>query len=187
MDKLEKELKDTCLIAPHWMQLQLQAFWYGLISWCITCVEDKRPANLADITIQQLLDAADPEFASWPTDWLHPIATQFLAHNFTEEELHTWFDTLDTIFRDTVPTDLDIFTTLADGNTLTEEQWSRLYEAIAFLPPQTTKAIKHQKTRRTHGRRAITPLRRRRALTYHKPHQPTTHVIKLSSRPIEKK
>jgi hypothetical protein len=190
MDKLEQELKDTCLIAPHWMQLQLQAFWYGLLSWCITCAEDKRPARLEDIRIEQLLEAADKEFVTWPTDWLHPIATQFLTYNFTEEELHTWFDTLDTIFRDTVPTDLDIFTTLADGNTLTEEQWTRLYEAIAFLPPQTTKpakATKHQKTRRTHGRRAITPLRRRRALTYHRPHQPSAHVIKMSSNRIEGK
>lgn len=182
MDQLETELKDTCLLAPHWMQLQLQAFWYGLISWSITCVEDGRPAQLEEITIQQLLDAADPEFASWPTDWLQPIATQFITKKFSEDELHTWFDTLDTIFRDTVPTDLDIFTTLADGQTLTEEQWTRLYDALAFLPPQTLKPIKHSKTRRTHGRRAITPMRRRRAYTYHRPHPPSTHVVKLSSK-----
>lgn len=185
MDQLETELKDTCLLAPHWMQLQLQAFWYGLISWCITCVEDGRPAQLEEITIQQLLDAADPEFASWPTDWLQPIATQFIAKKFSEEALHEWFNRLDTVFRDTVPTDLDIFTTLADGNTLTEEQWVRLYDALAFLPPQTLKPIKHQKTRRTHGRRAITPMRRRRAYTYHRPHAPSTHVVKLSSKPVE--
>ena len=182
MDILEKELKETCLVAPHWMQLELQAFWYGFISWCITCAEDKRPASLADITIQQILEAADPEFASWPTDWLQSIAAQFLSHNFAEEALHEWFDKLDTIFRDTVPTDLDIFTTLANGGELTEEQWVRLYDALAFLPPQTVKQVKHQKTRRTHGRRAITPLRRRRALTYHRPHQHGAHVVKLSSK-----
>lgn len=182
MDILEKELKETCLIAPHWMQLELQAFWYGFISWCITCAEDKRPASLADITIQQILEAADPEFTSWPSDWLQPIAAQFLANTFSEENLHIWFDKLYTIFRDTVPTDLDIFTTLADGGELTEEQWVRLHEAIALLPPQTVKQVKHQKTRRTHGRRAITPLRRRRALTYHRPHGHGAHVVKLSSK-----
>ena len=187
MEQLERGLKETCLIAPHWMQLQLQAFWYGLLSWCITCAEDKRPTSLDELTISQVLEVADPEFASWPTDWLYPIAKQFIDQHLSEEALHEWFDRLDTIFRDTVPTDLDIFTTLADGNTLTEEQWSRLYDALAFLAPQTIKPVKHPKTRRTHGRRAITPMRRRRALTYHRPHPPSPHVIKLSSKIVERK
>ena len=187
MDILEKELKETCLIAPHWMQLELQAFWYGFISWCITCAEDGRPARLEDITMEQLLEAADLEFTSWPTDWLQPVAKQFLAIQLSEEALHEWFNRLDTVFRDTVPTDLDIFTTLADGSTLTEEQWVRLYDALAFLPPQTVKPHRHPKTRRVHGRRAITPMRRRRVLTYHRPHRQTTHVVKLSSKPVEGK
>lgn len=187
LEQLETTLKETCLISPHWMQLQLQAFWYGLLSWCITCVEDKRSIDLQTMPIQTLLETADPEFGLWPTDWLQPLAKQFVELHLSEEELHEWFDRLDVIFRDTVPTDLDIFTTLADGETLTEEQWKRLYEALAFLPPQTTKPTKRQKTRRTHGRRAITPLRRRRVLTYHKPHPPSAQVVKLSSKPIESK
>lgn len=190
MEQIEKELRDTCFISPHWMQLQLQAFWYGLLSWCITCVEDKRPIQLETITIEELLETADPEFASWPTDWLQPFANQFVTHSFTEEEYHNCLDRLDVIFRDTVPTDLDIFTTLADGNTLTEEQWMRLYEALAFLPPQhllPSQSNKRQKTRRVHGRRAITPMRRRRVLTYHKPHSSSAQVIKMSPKPIERK
>lgn len=181
MDEIERELRETCLIAPHWMQLELQAFWYGLISWCITCAEDKRPARMEDISLTQLLEAADPEFASWPTDWLQPIAKQFINKNFSEEALHKWFDRLDVIFRDTIPTDLDIFTTLADGGELSEEQWSRLYDALAFVPPQhgPSAASKHKKTRRIHGRRAITPMRRRRVLTYHRAHKHAIQLVKV--------
>ena len=74
LEQLETTLKETCLISPHWIQLQLQAFWYGLLSWCITCVEDKRPIDLQTMPIQTLLETADPEFGSWPTDWLQPLA-----------------------------------------------------------------------------------------------------------------
>lgn len=184
MDVTERELRETCLISPHWMQLQLQAFWYGLLSWCITCAEDKRPARLEEVTIPQLLEAADPEFATWPTDWLQPIAKQFVEQNFAEEALHEWFDRLDIIFRDTVPTDLDIFTTFADGAELSEEQWARLYDALAFLPPQqgSLQPTKHKKTRRVHGRRAITPMRRRRVLTYHRAHKQPVQFVKLASK-----
>ncbi len=184
MDQLERELRETCLIAPHWMQLQLQAFWYGLLSWCITCAEDKRLARLEEVSIPQLLEAADPEFATWPTDWLQPIAKQFVEQKFPEEALHEWFDRLDIIFRDTVPTDLDIFTTLADGAELSEEQWARLYDAVAFLPPQqgSLQPRKHKKTRRVHGRRAITPMRRRRVLTYHRAHKQHVQFVKLASK-----
>ena len=107
----------------------------------------------------------------------------FLALGLTLEELNSWFTRLDTVFRYCISTDLDIFSTLADGVPLTEEQWERLYVAIAPQPPDTTGFKKHHhtrnKTRRTHGRRALTPMRRHhhhRAVTRHQPH---LNVVKL--------
>jgi hypothetical protein len=179
MDALESRLRDLCLISPHWMQLELQAFWYGLISWLLTCVEDKRIVRLEDITVKELLEHADAEFTSWPTDWLESHIKDFLRYDFNEEQLNVWFGRLDTIFRDCVPTDLDIFTTLADGQSLTEEQWVRLNSTIAFIPPDIVKRKNTKgKTRRTHGRRALTPMRGRRALTHHKPY---AQVVKLGN------
>lgn len=178
MDTLESKLKELCIISPHWMQLELQAFWYGLISWAITCAEDKRPAKAEDITVEELLEHADVEFVSWPAEWLEPTITEFINYNFNEAQLNELFSRLDTIFRDCVPIDLDIFSTLADGQQLTEEQWVRLYNTLAFIPPEIQKGKRNTraKTRRIHGRRALTPMRGRRALTHHRPY---AQVVKL--------
>lgn len=175
---LESKLRDLCIISPHWMQLELQAFWYGLISWAITCAEDKRPAKAEDITVQELLEHADAEFISWPTEWLEPSIAELINYNFNEEQLNELFSRLDTIFRDSVAVDLDIFSTLADGQHLTEDQWIRLNNTLAFIPPEIQKYKKNTraKTRRIYGRRALTPMRGRRALTHHKPY---TQVVKL--------
>ena len=177
METLEAKLRDICVLSPHWMQLELQAFWYGLISWAITCEEDKRTAKAEDITVQELLEHADAEFVSWPTEWLEPYITEFLSYNFNGQQLDELFNLLDTIFRDCVPIDLDIFSILADGNQLTTEQWERLDNTLAFIPPEIQKRKNTKaKTRRIHGRRALTPMRGRRALTHHRPY---AHVVKL--------
>ena len=173
LETLESELKTALFSAPKWMQLQLQGFWYGLVSAAIKSKEEGTPLVLESTSIETWLLYADPHFEGWPTSWLEPIAKQFLAESRTLEELNTWFERLDTIFRDCVPVDLDIFTTLANGELLTEEQWTRLYNALAFLPPLLQQPLKQKrkipKTRHIHGKRAITPLRSRRAYTHKKP------------------
>ena len=40
MDKLEQEIKSFCFQAPRWMQIELQAFWYGFLCWSLTCAEE---------------------------------------------------------------------------------------------------------------------------------------------------
>lgn len=183
LNALEEKLKTEALSYPHWQQLVLQGYWYGLISWAITCAEDGHDPKKDTPTAKELAKHAAAEFEQWPADWLQPTTESFLALNLTLDELNSWFTRLDTVFRDCISTDLDIFSTLADGESLTEEQWERLYVAIAPQPPDTTgfkKLHKHNKTRRTHGRRALTPMRRHhhhRAVTRHNP----THlnVVKL--------
>jgi len=175
MDTLESELKTFLFSAPKWMQLQLQGFWYGLVSAAIKSAEEGTTLTLQPTSIETWLLYADPQFEDWPTTWLEPIAKQFLNNQWTLTELNHWFERLDTSFRDCVPTDLDIFTTLANGEFLTETQWTRLYDALAFLPPpllqqQLKQKRKIVKTRHTHGKRAITPLRSRKAFT-HKKHK----------------
>jgi hypothetical protein len=180
--ELETELKTICATLPHWQQLLIQGFWYGLLSYSITFAEEGRDILASPPTVTEFVQHADTEFVSWPTEWLQPMATEFLQRRLNVQQLNGWFDQLDTIFRDCIPTDLDIFTTLAEGEHLTEHQWERLYDAIALLPPnqEALKKPSHkQKTRRVHGRRAITPMRRRRAMTHHNHHQAPVNLVKL--------
>lgn len=168
---LEEDLRALCVVLPHWQQLLLQGFWYGLISWAITCAEDNETPVDHRISVKEMVEHADAEFSSWPLDWLESSVDKFLQLHCSLEELNFWYAQLDIIFRDCIPTDLDIFSTLSSGQTLTDEQWSRLYDAMAFIPPEKMPETVHKKTfhktRRTHGRRALTPIKRRHATTHH--------------------
>jgi hypothetical protein len=176
--RIEEELRNFSLIAPHWQQLLLQGFWYGLISWLITCAEDNQ--NPADhrITVKEMVEHADAEFLDWPITWLESSVDSFLQLNCSLEELNYWYSQLDIIFRDCIPTDLDIFSTLASGETLTEEQWKRLHDALAFIPSEKNLKKHFNKTRRTHGKRALTPIKRRHATTHHNRAKKLVNVIK---------
>lgn len=175
MEEIKNTLREQCLISPHWMQLELQGFWYGLLSWLITCREDKRDPKDTDMSVRDILLVADKEFDDWPTDWLEDTKQSLIQTSLSLENLQQLFNEVDTIFRDCIPTDLDIFTTLGEGNELTTVQWERLYDAIAIQPSaqQTTKRQNRRGTKRVHGRRGITPLKHRRAITHHR--QPTKH------------
>jgi hypothetical protein len=182
---LEDELRKLCILAPHWQQLLIQGFWYGLISWCITCAEDNLNPAEHRIPVQEMLEHADAEFASWPHYSLENKVDEFLQLNCSLEELNFWYKQLDTIFRDCIPTDLDIFSTLASGEMLTEEQWARLYDAIAFIPPdkvaEKVNKKSFHKTRRTHGKRALTPIKRRHGITHHHRVKKLINIIKSDS------
>jgi hypothetical protein len=208
-DKLLEELKSLCLIAPHWQQLLLQGFWYGLMSWLVTCAEDNTTPDKYPMTLKEMVSHADPEFASWPLEWLQVYVDKMLTLNpvLHSVKLNDFFERLDTMFQDTIPTDLDIFSTLVRGEHLTEEQWVRLHDALAPMPPpppptsQSPPLLQHQppslppstplqlqpqphtirnnhRTRRLRGKRAITPLKRKRAVTHHHKHSVNVNVIK---------
>jgi hypothetical protein len=180
---LEEELKNLCTLLPHWQQIQLQGFWYGLISWLLTCAEEDVNPALHAITAEELIKHADAEFEGWPSEWLQPYVDRCIGLHLSHEQLNSWFATLDIVFRDCISTDLDIFSILAEGAELTEPQWERLYESMAFQPPDTSgfrKQTNKHKTRRTHGRRALTPLKRHhrlRAITHHQKQH--VNIVKL--------
>jgi hypothetical protein len=172
MQQLETQLRDVCCQSPKWMQLVLQAFWYGAVSWNIQCLEDKLP--IGKPTSHDMTTFSDAMFVHWPTDWLQDTADEFFQLHLPLDASYAWFDTLHQVFEECVPADLQIFTILSEGETLTEEQWTRLYDAIAFTTPQAALSKrtppKRAKTRRSHGRRALTPIKSRRAYTHHKSH-----------------
>lgn len=182
LDQLENELKNTCLNLPHWQQLVLQGFWYGLISWAITCAEDGTDPQTNQISLDEMLKHADAEFEGWPVSWLQNDADRFLSLRLSLDELNSWFGRLDTVFLDCIPTDLHIFGTFAEGEILSEDQWKRLYDTVAFMPPDVSgfkRPLTKHKTRRVHGRRALTPMRRHhhhRAVTRHHTH---VNVVKM--------
>ncbi len=166
MDKQEDSIRSFCSTAPRWMQLQFQAFWYGLISTAITYVEEHKTIQEIQTTPKELCVFVDPEFESWPMEWLDGFLKEFLTLSLTEDELHTFLERLDDLFKDYVPVDLHIFTILTSGSELDAEQWKHLNDALAFTLPIQSKNYKHrQRTRCTHGRRAVTPMRSRKALT----------------------
>lgn len=181
MEALQSNLKSLCLQSPHWMQIELQAFWYGLLSYTMESAEMNHPLDPKELSPETLLQHADPEFESWPTDWLKTFIAEFTALSLNFEQQQEFFEQLETTFQDTVPVDLNIFTVLAEGEMLTEEQWKRLLDTVAFQPPTLMKSQKgFGKTRRTHGRRGITPLKRRKARTAHKKQQSTIHCLKVN-------
>ncbi len=198
---MEARLRAFCFDAPHWMQIQIQGLWYGLISWRIQCAEDGQPCTA--LSVADYLEFAEPELKSWPYEWLQETVDECMKVEMTLDELNSWFETLHAIFQETIPADLNIFMVLSEGNTLTEEQWKRLYDAVAFMPPNQYQSSetssknpiiqlssseksaipapdhkKYAKTRRIHGRRAITPIKGRRAHTHHKQRVAAT-VVKL--------
>ena len=170
LEELKNEIRERCLNGSHWEQLLLQGFWYGLLSWLTTCAEDQKDPIEHKLTAKQIVTYSDAEFETWPADWLDPIVTKVIDLHLNLEQLTTFIDELDVLFRDCIPTDLDIFSTFASGEFLTKEQWERLYVSVAFLPPPVKETLQQHmrhKTRRSHGRRALTPLRRRKAITHH--------------------
>ena len=211
MEKLEADLRQLCADAPHWQQIQIQIFWYGVIMWAIDTLESKKTYKDAKKPIQEIITMADAEPSSWPTAWLEPYLQQFIDANMNQDQVQDLLEHLDTLFRDCIPTDLDVYSTLANGELLTQDQWTRLYDAVAFLPPAVnqptnethiahtapangppqpaqkahtmpTEHLKPKyaraKTRRTHGRRAITPIRGRRAHTRHHHSAVPVQIIK---------
>jgi hypothetical protein len=182
MDKLEQEIKQFCFQAPRWMQIELQAFWYGFLCWSLTCAEENLPIHLNRPTLSEMLETSHAEFGSWPTDWLSEIPEKFLSQKLTFQQQQDWFQRLEHIFQDCVPSDLNIFTELADGSELSEEQMERLYTTVAFEPPQLHpqgKPARPNKTLRPRQRRGITPIRRLKVMTRH--HKTTIIVSKIGS------
>jgi hypothetical protein len=168
MDKIESDLRTFCFQAPRWMLLELQAFWYGLISWSITCSEDLLTPDPKLITVRDLLIHSDGEFEDWPTEWLEPYIHEYISLNPTLMEHQEYFGLIEELFQDCIPTDLNIFSVLVTGEILLEEQWERLYDSIAFTNPIIVEEKRQIRTRRVHGRRGITPIKARRAFTRHK-------------------
>ena len=72
VESLKTDLKALCFQAPHWQQLVLQAFWYGVMNWLIPLKEAEKRPSLDRMTPLDLAKHADPEFVRWPTEWLQP-------------------------------------------------------------------------------------------------------------------
>jgi len=167
MEHVETNIKTICFQSPRWMQIEIQGFMYGLLSWSLTCLEDKEEPIHTKITVEELLEHADEEFHGWPTSWLEPMVEDFIALHLSYDVQQTLLVNLERVFQDSVPTDINIFTILANGDILTTEQWERIYESIAFRNP-IEPIKKSQKTRRLQGRRAVTPIKKRKSFTRHK-------------------
>lgn len=168
MDTLLSSLKTECFQLPRWAQIEIQAYYYGALCWLITCAEDSVDPLTTDITIEDLLRYTDTEFTRWPTILVEHHHTRLLELKLSLDQLNYLFEELESVFQDSIPTDIVIYSTLIHGGELMEEQWDRLFDALAFtnpLPPPEHK--RPVKTRRIHGRRAITPIRRRKAFTRH--------------------
>lgn len=158
---------------PLWVQLGLQGFLYGVLGWLQEGCESGEPL-VTPPSLTTFLERADETFASWPTEWLAPVFQQLAdAWAHSEKTLATveqFSEDAEATFRNRVPADLLVFHQLETGDSITDEQWERLWDALAFaLPPVPPGKQKH--TRRAHGKRALTPMKRHkkyRSVTLHK-------------------
>jgi len=176
---MNKLLDPLCHNQPRWVQIEIQAFTYGFLCWASDTLEDESGQPIEPLSPSEYLEGVDRHFAGWPTDWLESLLQELLIYcilekHMTMETVAKIYGDAEDIFRNHIPTDLMIFTQLATGSSLTEEQWDRLYDTLAFQTPDTRIQDRRNKTMRIHGRRAITPMKRAkyRGKTAHKRQYP---------------
>lgn len=170
MDSLFQDLQAGLTDTPVWVQILWQAYSYTMLCWCIDSVEHQSftPETLADS-----LEFVDAEFRKFPHEalfspihehWTKTLMSLNPSKTQLEEEAEVWCEAIQKV----VDPSIEIFSTLYDGQELTAEKWDALYSAMAFQPPQVKATHSHKnlhRTLRSKGRRAITPIRRRRGLT----------------------
>ena len=169
---------------PLWIQLGLQGFLYGVFGWLQEKCENEEPLTTPS-SLDVFMERADEQFVSWPTDWFRPIFDGIiLVWSASEKSLVTierFSEEAEEIFRNRVPADLLVFHQLITGEPITDEQWERLWSALAFAPPPVPLG-KQKHTRRIHGKRALTPMKRHkkyRSITLHK----RTQVVVVTKEP----
>ena len=172
---------------PRWVQLMTQACFYGVLCHISDSLEENSVKDT--MSARAYCMRADVQFETWPTDALEEFVQQVFVF-FTLDEKSLTLDRLDEIyaeaedvFRNYVPVDLLIFIYMATGESITAEKWKELWVALAFQPAPIPAGYQtyHARTRRVHGRRAITPIRRHkrfRAITYHKRTGPLPTIVK---------
>lgn len=173
-------LTPLCFQQPRWIQIEIQAFTYGFLCWASDSLEDETSQQIDPLSVSEYLEGVDTHFAGWPVDWLENILQELLVYcilekNMTMETVQKIYGEAEDVFRNHIPVDLMIFTQLATGESLSEEQWERLYDTIAFqTPDKNLGTMNRNKTMRIHGRRAITPMKRHkyRGKTAHKRQYP---------------
>ena len=172
-------LTPLCRDQPRWVQIEIQAFTYGFLCWASDSLEEETSCQIEPLSPSEYLEGVDTHFAGWPSDWLEPILQELLVYcilekHMTLETVKKIYGEAEDLFSRYIPIDLMIFTQLATGSSLSEEQWERLYDTIAFQTPSKKLGGVRNKTMRIHGRRAITPMKRHkyRGKTVHKRQYP---------------
>ena len=166
MEKLIETWWHQFEISPRWNQVVLQLWIYGLFCWLQDSLETDK---YIPTTAEELFEYAD-EFIEIPRDieFLKPSFNILLENNIRLipfEKIYNKF--LEKVA--TIDKKVEIINILCTGDDFTEEQINNVWDALAFQID--TPMHKKNTTKRVHGRRAITPLRRRKgikAITKHR-------------------
>ena len=164
MEKLIETWWTQFEISPRWNQVVLQLWMYGLFCWIQDSLDN---GSFIPIAIEELFEYAD-EFIEMPRDieFLKPSFNSLLETNLKLTFQKCYNEFLEKVT--TIDKEVEIITILFTGEDFTEEQINAVWDALAFI---CSSNHKKKGTRRVHGRRAITPLRRRRgfnAITKHR-------------------
>ena len=187
---MNKILDPLCHNQPRWVLIELQAATYGFLCWASDVIDEKSKKKAEPLSSAEYLEGVDTHFIGWPSEWLEDVIEDLLVYcilekHMTLETIQRIYGEAEDCFRNHVPADLMIFTQLATGESLSEEQWTRLYDTIAFQPPDNICSFTGHKngrhrTMRIHGRRSITPMKRHkyRGKTAHKRTQAYPLIVK---------
>ena len=167
MEKLVETWWQQFELSPRWNQVVLQLWMYGLFCWLQDSFETD---EYIPTTMEELFEYAD-EFVELPRDieFIKPSFKTLLENNIRlipfQKIYNEFFEKVETIDKE-----VEIMNILCTGEDFTEEQVNTIWDALAFQPIHIKDPRKNL-TKRVHGRRAITPLRRRKgikAITRHR-------------------
>jgi hypothetical protein len=144
-------------LAPLWAQLVLQSYLYGVFSLIQESQED---GKWRIFTYKEAIEEAD-EFIDFPNDFLEglhkSVESIFEGPLPTIEKYNQYIS--DSIDNAENTLELCVLSKLFSGECLTKEDYDDIFDRLSFRPNELPR--KKPTTRRMHGRRAITPIRRR--------------------------
>jgi hypothetical protein len=172
METFCKEWLAKVAEAPYVLQVGLQGYLYGVCCWIQESQEENKWLDVP--TLEECMEYSEDDLADF-----HNVEDSFGLDlkNLpstplpTESELADLLEQVSKEASEKIPKELFILKTLLEGDELSEEQ-KECMKAFLAQPPQPqeplqppqqlpSKPKKFHMTRRTHGRRAITPIKRR--------------------------
>jgi hypothetical protein len=167
METFCKEWLTKVAEVPYVLQVGLQGYLYGVCCWIQESQEENKWLDVP--TLEECMEYSEEDLAEFHREDSFGLDLTNLPSTPlpTESELADLLEQVSKEASEKIPKELFILKTLLEGDELSEEQKECMKAFLAQPPPPQelprppAKPKKIHMTRRTHGRRAITPIKRR--------------------------